>query len=234
MALLLPPIMTIKPRQFFRILWQINAVFIFLGGLGVLIGLGGIFGEILRPATVSNVSTIDPVVPTKTVFFLGSFTRFKNTPQYIAPLEFTQEYQLDISRNKESIGTSNYLFFNVASQTSRWLLPENKYVLTSLTPLTVLDQADEAPRWIQYVVIKADTNKNGQLESNDQLTLALSNLNGTNYQELIPKIDRLLGTEMQDKDTLVVFYQSGSDALATTINLPKFQIQQTTKLPEIP
>ncbi len=71
-----------------------------------------------------------------------------------------------------------------------------------------------------YQVVKTDTNSDKKLDHKDQKSIAIADVNGGNYQELVTGIDRVINIHSQSKDKRIAFYQNGSDYFAASIDIP--------------
>jgi hypothetical protein len=73
--------------------------------------------------------------------------------------------------------------------------------------------------------VKADTNNDKKLDGSDQKVVGLADANGTNYQELVKGIDRILNIHAQSKDKRVVFYQIGQEYFTASIDVPSKSVK---------
>ena len=63
------------------------------------------------------------------------------------------------------------------------------------------------------------------------MTLAISDVGGARYTEIIPGIDRELGRVLPDEDTLLIIYDTGDEKLMATVDLSQPSVIKTTELP---
>ncbi len=197
--------------KLFRTIGRINSMLFLLGGL-LAIGILGfalyqILKDHMRGIQTTNVVNTEPGDNSKVQLELGTFEQLPGTRYLWAPVVSTQNYRVS-SYDKETTAIRNYLFVNAADKSSRWLLPNNHHLFLKADPLRYKrdNSSQEMADWVQYEVITADTNQDGQLTREDQKTIALSRVTGENYKELIPNVSQVLGSTLQDKDTLLFFY----------------------------
>jgi hypothetical protein len=93
------------------------------------------------------------------------------------------------------------------------------------------ETGSSALKWWLYYVVKADTNGDKQLSGQDQFTLAMSDLGGQNYTELIPVVDEALGQFMKSETILLFFYRLGEKKYYAKIDLTSRSVLATTEYP---
>lgn len=141
----------------------------------------------------------------------------------------------------------NYVFLQPTTLTNQWLLPHSNFLFVTMLelplrpPVSPNDRGKEkdAPppkptQLLYYELVKADTNGSKIFEVTDRKTIALSDVSGSGYQELINDVDRVLHRAMNNDDELLVIYQAGEKYHATKISLAKRQITETKELAPLP
>src|SRR5205085_10567046 len=140
---------------------------------------------------------------------VGKFTAIAGTKYLIAPAVVT-EYDQGILESIESVREKkvgqirNYLFFNPDDLASQWLLPHANYLFVETLELPLRQterngKADDkevaAPkpaRLFYYELVKVNTNGNKVLDDGDRKTIAVSEVSGNGYLELIKDVDWML------------------------------------------
>jgi hypothetical protein len=127
----------------------------------------------------------------------------------------------------------NYVFVNRQDLSSRKLFPDNKFVILegqeigeTITQGKGADQKTiiKNVKAVLYQVIKADTNGDKALDSKDKMAITLADVNGNN-KELITGIDSLINIHAQSNNKRVVFYKTGQEYFAASIDIPSKSVQ---------
>ena len=226
-----------KRANIFRIIWKINAVLILMVGLMVLVILCytgyRIYQDVFRSREVSSVVNIESDTRISAEWRLGAFDRVEGTDYLMAPVYSAQTFQASYYE-KGTSAVRNYLFVNAIDKSSRWLVPHNNYLfLASHKEWHRPGLGDSVVKWLRYEVVKSDTNRDGRLTSEDQHTIGISDPTGEKYAELVSHVDRVLGYEMRDENTLLVFFRTGTKNFVAEINIPERRVTVTKELPEI-
>jgi capsid portal protein len=218
--------------KFFRI-------FISVIGLVVLLVLGymayRIYQDVFGKRTVSNVVNSESNANVQTKISLSSFESLNGTPYLIAAVSSEQDYRQSYYE-KEATSIRNFLFVNGSDKSARRLVTKNNFLFLAYEklgqqtqPQTVVNNV----RGILYQVVTSDTNGDKRLSSSDRKTIALSDVSGANYTEVIPQVDIVLGTHQKDEATLLVFWASGGKNFVTEINIPARKVTLTKQLPPL-
>jgi hypothetical protein len=177
----------------------------------------------------------------KPQYVLGEFSLINGTDYLAAPVSIdTAWYQGRESGSVSEYGSygakkggavapvNNYVFVNRQDLSSRKLFPNNKFVILDSQDIGepgTVGEGGEKKTIIKnvkaslYQVVKADTNNDKKLDGSDQKVIGLADANGTNYQELVKGIDRILSIHAQSKDQRVVFYQTGKEYFVASIDV---------------
>ncbi len=141
------------------------------------------------------------------------------------------------SYSSYSSNTYNYVFFNQATEQYHRLLPSNEYVIYQTSGFPILqynpakpDQPAPTLKWWVYSVIKKDTNANGSLDDKDKLTIALSDVGGNGYTELIDGVDAVLSQVYKDDSALFIIYNSDNKNYIAKINPSTREVVSTTEM----
>lgn len=224
--------------KLFKTVWHINSILILIVGLMVFSFLGYAGYTFYKERSRrygTNVVNVQPDAHINSEWRLGSFESIAGTDYIMAPAYSEQTYQLNYASEKETSAVRNYLFVNATDKLSRWLVPNNNYLFLNTERL--LHSEDDSERnevkWIEYEVIKSDTNGDGRMTSEDQLAIAISDPTGERYVEIVPNIDKILGSKMRDDNTLLIFYSSGGRNFVSEIKIPDRRVTITKELPKI-
>lgn len=231
-----------KTTRFFRYLWRINGLLIFVAAqlaVGVLAFMAIQFMDFGRHAPqqvvpVNAKPEEKPEPPT-----LGTFLEVRGTPFLRAPLTFGDQYRyVKFSSSGGSHSICNYLFVNLETTEGLWLFPTDKQLIADADELCEVVQKDSSsrpelqPLAFSYQIIDRDTNGDGQLTPDDKVSLGYTRLDGRGYTNVITGIDRVLGADTIDRATKhVVIYEAGGKWFAAVISLRTFAIEKQGELP---
>ena len=181
---------------------------------------------------------------------LGQFTRVADTKYLSAPALVVDDNRtfyesLKSGRGSKEGQTRNYFFLNPDDLAQQWLLPHSNYLFLTRQDWPEMPREEkEKPvaskpaavvvRVLYYELVKANTNDNKVLDAYDRKTIALSDVNGGNYAELINDIDDVVYKENRSPNEWLMIYRKGDKHFATKINLSQRQITDTKELLSIP
>ena len=202
--------------------------------LAVLIGLA--FSSLACSSTSRTAAT--SATPTSVAKVLGKFEPIEGTDYLVAPIlpAISSSYSYSSYDSSSSWGVAyNYVFLNRTNDTFQQLLPTNEYVITFTEPLALPDANAETliTHWWLYGIIKSDTNGDKALTLEDRITLAISDVGGTGYTEIITDVDEVYGHTLRDETTLLIIYRSNDHKYLTGIDLPGRSIVATAELPSL-
>lgn len=136
-----------------------------------------------------------------------------------------------------SSNTYNYVFFNLATEQYHRLLPSNEYAIYQTSGFPTLqydpanpDQPAPTVEWWVYSVIKKDTDGSGYLGYGDDLTIALSDVGGNGYTELIENVDSVLSQVYRDSSALFIIYSADKKNYIARINPSTREVISTTEM----
>jgi hypothetical protein len=208
-------------------------------GLVVLVVLGymayRIYQNVFGERTVSNVVNTEINANVKTKISLSSFESLNGTPYLIAAVSSEQDYRQSYYE-KEATSIRNFLFVNGSDKSARRLVTKNDFLFLAYEKLGQQTQQQSVVnkvRGILYQVVTSDTNGDNRLNSSDRKTIALSDVSGANYTEVIPQVDIVLGTHQKEEAALLVFWVSGGKNFVTEINIPARKVTVTKQLPSL-
>jgi hypothetical protein len=214
-------------------------------GCSLLCGAGcGIKNPGVTSLVSSNPANAEGAKEKKN-YVLGEFvavngTEYLSAPVYIdhsgkwrteAVLGASDEYS-GAKGAKGGALVNNYVFVNQKDLSSRKLLPNNKSVILEEQQYgedvkkpdpKVKEDPLAKPKNIKsvlYRVVNADTNNDKTVDGRDKKTIAIADADGSNYQELVPGMERILKVHNPSKTQQVVFYQTGSDFFVASIDIP--------------
>ncbi len=131
---------------------------------------------------------------------------------------------------------NNYVFVNQKDLSSRKLLPNNKSVILEERQYgedlrnpepqpkaeAIAKPNNPKPKNVKsvlYRVVTADTNDDKVIDGKDKKTIAIADADGSNYKELVAGMERILKVHNPSKEQQVVFYQTGNDFFAASIDI---------------
>lgn len=205
-------------------------------GLVVLIvfGFGGYqLGRFfLREPTENTVVDKKPQEDKKVKTSLGNFKELEGTPYLMAPVSSQSDYLQDSSVKKLST-IRNYLFVNANDKSTEQLVPGNDFLFLDAQEVVLKRRDDQIVRGMWYEVVKSDSNNDKRLDNNDKKTIAVSDVSGSDYTEVIDEVDRLLGSHQTNSRTLLIFYELDGREYIGEINIPKRVLVEKVVLPSI-
>ena len=92
------------------------------------------------------------------------------------------------------------------------------------------DQQKVTALW--YEIVQNDTNEDQRLTETDEKVIALSDVSGGNYREVL-SVDVVLGSYQKDSNNLLLFYESDQKNWVTEINVTTRKAIVPTELPAI-
>lgn len=179
----------------------------------------------------------------KIVFSMGDFERVKGTDFMMAAVRST-----DVSKNGgilSKIGsessyddsdsvTHNFIFLNLKDNSFTQLFPNNDYLISRLNTFPNKSEGGNEPKveFFIYRIVKADTNNDQKLNDEDKRVLAISDVSGSGYTELIDGIGSIYAEEMKDANTLTIVYWKDSKRWISNIDVRNKKLTFTGELPE--
>ncbi len=228
-----------RTNKIFRWIWRFNALMFSISGL-IFVSVAAValypsvkdflLGKPIYHA--SDMVNIEENAKIDSEWKLGGFSQISNTNFMMSPVHSKQEFDIGYS-GKEASATRNYFFLNFADKTTRWLVPTNKYLFVNDGEIKESKDNTSKVLAMRYKLVKEDTNGDGRLTSTDKQTFAISEIDGSNFTELIEGIDESLGEEHPTPDSLLLFYRSNSKNFLAEIKISEKKIIQIKELPKI-
>ena len=223
---------------FFRWLKSVNVLLFFFLGLIMLAVFGYVgyymFKNISRERNVYNSVNQESQTDIKVKVKLSNFQPLSGTPYLMAPISSEQNYRHSYY-DKTAGSIRNYLFFNGNDKSAKKLLTKNDFLflnsqnVVEQNPQTKIDKVNG----IWYTVVTTDTNKDKLLDSRDQKIIAVSDVSGNGYTELIKKVDQVLGSHQKNQNNVLVFYESGGKNFVAEIDVFQRKLLIEQNLPDI-
>jgi hypothetical protein len=154
-----------------------------------------------------------------------SFSRFHR-------INGTDVMTADISERQASIGpyerasnekVKNVIFISTKENKAHLLFPHSNYLILSSGTVTIGgrfgDNEGEAARAFIYQFIKADTNKDQELNEEDSQTMGLAYADGSGGVEILNGFDHLISSDAIDASTLSIIYQKGDKVISAQYSL---------------
>ena len=205
-------------------------------GLVVLIvfGYGGyqVGRYFLSGRTASNLANTEAKKDDKVKMSLGNFQELEGTPYLMAPVS-SQENNRENYYDKKALRIRNYLFVNTNDKSARRLVSNNNFLFLNAQQVVLQRREDKIVSGMWYEVVKADSNKDRRLDDRDKKTIAISDVSGSDYMEIIDEVDRVLGSYQKDSTTLFVFYEFESREYVAEISIPRRVLVEKQVLPSI-
>lgn len=175
---------------------------------------------------------------------LGGFNVIDGTQYQIATIstanDSSESSRYDISQlftyERSNYNIYNYVFLDVDKETVHALLPTNEYSILSIQgyplpgPNTPPDPKPPVSWWL-YTIIKADTDHSRQFNYADKQTLAVSDVGGNGYTEIISDVDSVLGVAFKEGNALLIIYRSNHKNFLAHVHLPTRTVTNTLELP---
>jgi hypothetical protein len=196
---------------------------------------------------VTPVNSTNPLPAPKNVW-MTEFHQLNGTPYFYAPIYVADREQKSILKQIKSaasdygreweygaIDIRNYMFVNRDSLSAVKLLSNNNSRLIELKQIGESFPPDKSGKYperinsiksvktLWYVQVLADTNGDKILSNLDRQQIAISDVSGANYTELIKDIDKILLVSAKGLDRRLVFYTSGQKHFVADVDLSKRQ-----------
>ena len=179
---------------------------------------------------------------------LDVFRRIGGTNTLIASLSVERRGSRDSgSSYGASYVTHNYLFFDLETKSSRWLLSANKQLVLWCREIRVGDALEDcgqvgsksgtdepAPVALFFLTANQDTNGNDLLDSDDQKQLALAGFSGQNFEIVLDGIDEYQGVHWLGETSMVVIAERFGELQAIELDVINRKVNEVTVLPKRP
>jgi hypothetical protein len=214
----------------FTVIGRINQTAIFLFILSMALLLLVLIGSKLLDGRNPQAGEIAVEVKkagsaNKKILSFGSFHRISGTSVMIAEISERQanigSYESD---SKENV--KNVVFISTKENKAHMLFPHSNYRILSSNSVSIGTSYSESDPAIAftYRFIKADTNKDQELNEEDRQTLGLAYADGSGAVEILKDFDHLISSEALDASTLSVIYQKGDKVISAHYSLRSLKL----------
>lgn len=138
--------------------------------------------------------------------------------------------------------TRNILFLTGDERVARWIFPHQNNVIHNAGQLqskadTEKSQSSDNPtKALYFEYSDKDTNSDGEISKDDQISLGLSKPDGEDFVTVLTGIDRLFSVSMLGDRTISVLYQTGKifrHALFPVATLAKASDRVIVAIPDV-
>ena len=226
-----------KPR-FFRFIWRINAILICLASVLVMfvcaVASYFIFKEIVGHASFGCSSPTAQETPQaiEKKLEISDARTIEGTTVVRCSLNSVSSYRDGgsfSSRKSDTTTMRNFLYCDLVSEETHWLLPNNIAVILSHDDFW-FPQEKGSIRWTSFKVVDKDTNHDGILSSSDFQSFAVSQPNGTRYTVLITDIEDVMESKLLEENKMIVFYRKNTGVFFSMIDLAEMKVTSTRNI----
>jgi hypothetical protein len=134
-----------------------------------------------------------------------------------------------------AVGIRNTLFFKDKEIKPNWLFESNEYLIQKMDQLKIEDHNEKNPAIsFIYEVVYKDTNDNKRLDSKDKVTIALSNLDGSIFKNVVQLVDSLIDHQVSsDGKEVALIYQINQKVILERISLENFQSISKSEITQV-
>ncbi len=160
---------------------------------------------------------------------LNQFHSIQGTSLLVATVEQENARVRDISARWFSFRTgyavSNLIFLDGSTLSSHSLFETNSNAIIGLYqfPSPNFDSNSNAEqvevKWLIYEIAKSDTNSDGKINGKDLFTVAISDVGGNNYTEIIENVNDIHGMDLIGDSILMLVYNSNGIYTAVKVDL---------------
>jgi hypothetical protein len=218
------------------------------GALGIVL-MGAGCSQVTSPSRTNSqvaASTSPSPLPAPKNVWMTDFQQINGTPYLYAPIYVADQEQKsilkriksassDYGRDYTEIDIRNYMFVHRDNLSAGKLLSKNSSRLLEMEQIGEPAPPDKSgkdpsrPNWLKtvktlwYVQVLGDTNGDKILSDLDRKQIAISDVSGTNYTEVIKDIDKILLVYPKGLDRRLVFYTSGKKHFVADVDIPNRQ-----------
>ena len=222
-------------HRFFRILWRINAILICLASVLVVFVCAFasyyIFQELSRSSSGSGGTVAkesDQAMEKKLT--ISDANTIEGTNVVRCSLDSVEiDRAGSFSCSTGTTTTHNFLYCELLSGATHWLLPNNNAVILEHHDFCVPPDK-EIVRWTSYRVVDQDTNHDGVLSGSDLESFAVSQPNGTSYTVLITGIENVMESKLVAENKLIVVYRKKEGVFYSMIDLNEMKVGTTLNI----
>lgn len=208
-------------------------------------------GAVFPKVDKSAVAKVNQVTGEKEYLALDRFYRIQGTSLLSAGLAARTGVK-DIYYSSYGSKIRNYLFYNIDSGESRWLLPKHSSLFSQSHQLLKNPDArnkgvdhdwqrnqkvfkDENAEVVSivYEAILSDSNKDGRLGNEDKKSVLFVNLAQGKVLTILENVDDVLGVEQKSAEDTLIFFTDSHKNFVSTVNSITGQVSEKTELPAI-
>lgn len=248
-----------KSEKFFKWVWNINGLVLLIGLIITILVVGyNLASFLFKSNTQMDHQALNLAEDEKQQekWKLGYPRKVADSDYYYIPLE-SEKRSVDIKSESavyESFSGGSYkytptrskniLFINDQTNQAEWLFNTTDQLIIDFSTLSFEEEfalttnysdkkADPKPRGISYQVIKNDTNNDKILDDKDKRTFALSQIDGSNYTEVISGYNRIVESSVNAEGNLFVVFINNNEVYSMLIELETFKVISKSMLPKV-
>lgn len=132
-------------------------------------------------------------------------------------------------------GIRNVLFFKNKEMKPSWLFKSNEYLIKDMESLKLEKYNEKLPAIsFIYEIVYKDTNNNKKLDQRDTITIALSNLDGSSFKNVVDSVDSLIDHQVSsDGKEVALIYQINHKVILERILLENFQSISKSEITQV-
>jgi hypothetical protein len=225
--------------KFFTIINRINQILFLL----VLLGIAGLIVWIFSTQATYNRRGAVKAVETQSgtarpvLLKFGAVDGVRGTDALMVRLSSEAGSGGKFSSGAYTREVRNVLFLTHTDSAGHWLFKDHHNLIDSVDQLVCNagKPHDEAPTCAVYLeYIAADSNHDGELNAEDDSTVAVSRPDGTGLTEILHGAGRVLSHQMTDAQHLSVLYQVGSQVKHLRYSLATMKVESDQTLADVP
>jgi len=181
--------------------------------------------------------------PTAQNLAMQRFAPIPGTPILYAALTEGREGRWESSADSYSgLPARNFVFLDQETLQSHMLFETNQQLVSELSQVgnpgnpsaPVLEKPAKTVRWLMFRVVRQDTDNDKRLDDDDLFAVGFTDAAGKNYSDVIPRVERILGTGVVSEDRVTLAYVIDGRALASLIDIPSRSIVGTQDIAGYP
>ena len=213
-------------RRFFALVWRANAIVLLLTAIlactVLAYGALQIYREATRTRQATDIVNVAGEQIDRSTVELGQFERVEGFPVLRAPLRLQQQYGFS-SGSKETTSIQNYLFYDPADGSARWLVPRNTalFLSTHELPDREYGRSDKAAAVVAvvYVMVETDTDGDRRLTAADAKVLAVSSPAGMGFTRLLTGVVEANSVTLIGEKRILILYTTRKGLNAAEIDV---------------
>jgi hypothetical protein len=198
---------------FFRWVWRINGLLLLtlvLYGAINIIGLFAIKSHGQAPDGTATIGRLDQPDRHQAALKLSSFEALQGTPVLYARLGSEGAPVGSLSSGFTPTDVHNLLFFDATSRQAHWLFDDNAQTITAMSVISESAPTQQAqgakPDCQALGLLFLTRSAKADNQSNASWDIRLASVDGRQLKTIATGVDTLLGHQLTDNHTLLVFY----------------------------